>query len=97
VVPARLENENPLSWASFNYSALRMNINDYVMMAKSFKKVYDSFQPFIGPNLHQDIEAVRRNIKAFKHNMLIVKTSIYKTSRIMKIKKHKRNKKNFVK
>ena len=67
------------------------------MMAKGFKKVYDSFQPFFGPNLHQDIEAVRRNIKAFKHNMLIVKTSIYKTSRIMKIKKHKRNKKNFVK
>ena len=74
-----------------------MNINDYVMVVKSFKKVYDVFQPFIGPNLHQDIESVRKNIKAFKHNMLIVKTSMHKTSRILKIKKHKRNKKNFVK
>ncbi len=66
-------------------------------MVKELKKVYDSFQPFIGPNLHQDIEAVRRNIKAIKHNMLIVKTSMRKTSRILKIKNHKRNKKNFVK
>ena len=56
------------------------------MVVKSFKKVYDVFQPFIGPNLHQDIESVRKNIKAFKHNMLIVKTSMHKTSRILKQK-----------
>jgi hypothetical protein len=27
VVPARLENENPLGWASFDYSALLFKIN----------------------------------------------------------------------
>jgi len=90
VVPAHLENENPLSWASFNYSALHMNINDYVMMAKGFKKVYDSFQPFIGPNMHQNIETIANSYGVLKHRFS-------KTSRILKIKKHKRNKKNFVK
>ena len=67
-----------------------MNINDYAVMLKGLKKAYEIFQPFVGPNVHQDIEAFKRSYAVLRHNFT-------KTSRILKIKKHKRNKKNFVK
>ena len=66
------------------------NINDYVILVKEFKKVIDSLQVFIGPNMHTDIENIKNHIDVLKHNMVLVKTHMSKQSRINKIKKHKR-------
>lgn len=66
------------------------NINDYMILVKELKKVIDSLQIFIGPNIHKDIEDFQKHIGTIRHNMVLMKHKINKQSRIHKIKKHKR-------
>ena len=65
-----------------------------MILVKEIKKVTDSLQIFIGPNMHEDINNITRNIRNIKHNMFLVKyhikKHIKKQNRINKIKKYKR-------
>ena len=73
------------------------NINDYMIIIKEINKAYDSLSPLIGPNINEDIQTINKSIKAFKYNILYVKSNIHKTNRILRLKRHNRKKKNFVK
>lgn len=44
---------------------------------------------FIGPNVHEDIENAQKAIKAIGYNKILFKHRMDKTTRIIKLKKHK--------
>ncbi len=73
------------------------NINEYVALLKQLNKLIDNAQFLLGPNLHDDIIMAKNTLKSLRHNLFIMRHNIKKSGRLFKIKKHKRNKKNFVK
>ena len=73
------------------------NINEYIILTKGLTKIFNDLNYLIGPNLHEDIQTLRRNIKTLKTNFYYIKSNVRKTSRILKIRKYKRLKKNFEK
>ena len=70
-----------------------VNFEDTYVILKELSKIVNNFQGFVSPNIQNDINNLKIGIEGVKHNIALAKHNLDKTSRFIKLRKHKSNRK----